>query len=497
MDQQSGDLPPPAWQPTLDDATQESKGQPNSNPYVVEKELQGCFNGIRIVGEIDLSEAGPVYSQASEVVRKIVQQGKPASLKGYPAATAIFLTAEGARGYDEGTFWPNIAILNKLTGAQQSEVGEAFHKALDQFGLETFAHLAYTERWLTNVSPILMHGGIPATYADDVAKLVLAGLDEGIWDAEDLIDHVRQSSTQWLRLTKPVQRFFEHGDEFARDLIQRMINTAADISELGEDANSFVSELSKDAGLPPYLTKALLGHERIAPQRGLRPPQPTVYIDRYSCDGPYMTLPPFSHNGEWLIRGAQTRRLTTSRNDSFDIQLEPSHGWATTLCWNDNSADRQSERQFTGLEKVHAYVFDASGKLTKKQHQLPADQALILTAPEVTVSNKDGSPIACPEELPERSGLWSGWTLRSLDLAGVSEVLVQSPDGLLGDGYTAELRVAQPPAQPIITTPPVRGCKGFLGEMVFAEPPTIALPQDTNPAAWQVRWRPYAADETS
>ena len=104
MDQHSSDLPPTAWQLTLDDATQESKGQPSSNPYVVEKELQGCFNGIRIVGEIDLSEAGPVYSQASEVVGKIVQQGKPARLKGYPAATAIFLTAEGARGYDEGTF---------------------------------------------------------------------------------------------------------------------------------------------------------------------------------------------------------------------------------------------------------------------------------------------------------------------------------------------------------------------------------------------------------
>ncbi len=498
MDQQSGDLPPPAWQPTLDDATQESKGQPSSNPYVVEKELRGYFNGIRIVGEIDLSEAGPVYSKAKEVVKKIVERGKPARLKGYPAATAIFLTAEGARGYDEGTFWPNIAILNKLTGAQQSEVGEAFHKALDQFGLETFAHLASTERWLTNVSPILMHGGIPATYADDVAKLVLANLSEGIWDAEDLIHRTRNASTQWSRLTKPVQRFFEHGDEFARDLIQRMINTAADISELGEDANSFVSELSKDAGLPPYLTKALLGHERIAPQRGLMPPQPTVYIDRYSCDGPYITLPPCPHTGEWLVQGAKTRRLTTSKNDSLDIQLRPSHGWTATLRWQDNSTDQQSERQFTGLEKVHAYVFDASGKLTKKQHQIPAEQALILTAPGVTVSNKDGSPIACPEELPARTGLWSGWALRSLDLAGVSEVLVQSPAGLTSTTDVEDvLRVAKPPAQPTITSPPVRGCKGFLGGMVFAEPPTIALPQDTNPAAWQVRWRPYAADETS
>ena len=471
-----------------------SVGQRSGNPYVVEKELQSHFGGIRIVGEIDLSENGPVYGKAKDVVCKILQYNSPTKLNEYPASTAIFLTAEGTRGYDEGTFWPNIEILDNLTAVQQSAVGSAFRSALDQLGLERFAYPATTERWLTNVSPILMHGGIPATYANDVAESVYTGLHDGIWDAEGLIDRVRHSSAQWSRLAKPVQRFFEYGDEFARDLLQRMIDTAADIGEIGRDASSYVGELSADAGLPQYLTMALLKDHRAPPQRGRRPPRPTVRIDRYSCDGPYMTLPPFPEGGEWLIRGANTRRFATRRHDSFDIQLAPSHGWTTTLLWNENSADRQSERRFVGMEEIHAYVFDASGNLATKQHRLAADQVLILTPPGITVSDRDGSPIRGPEELPPRAGPWSDWTLRCLDLSGVSAVLVKSSPGLGTDEVALELGVSRPPARPQLATPPVEGAKGILGGDVLSEPPTVTLPQDFDPKAWRVRWRPGRDD---
>lgn len=465
-------------------------GHQGGNPYLLEKELQSHFGGIRIVGEIDLSEAGPVYEKAREVVQKIVENGNLARLSQYPASTAIFLTAEGTRGYDEGTFWPNIEILHNLTAVQQSAVGSAFRKALVQFGLETFAYPASMERWLTNVSPILMHGGIPATYANDVAELVYKGLRQGIWDAEGLIDRVRQSSTQWSRLAKPVQRFFEYGDEFARDLLQRMIDTAADIGEIGRGATSLVIEISEDAGLPQYLTRALLEDHRGTPQRARRPPRPTVRIDRYSCDGPYMTLPPFPQGGEWLIRGANTRRFASRSHDSFDIQLAPSHGWTATLRWNDHTADRESERHFIGLKSVHAYLFDASGNLANKQHRLATDQALIFTPPGASVFGEDGQPIPDTEELPSRTGAWRGWTLRLLDLTGVSAVLVKPPPGPGANEDETVLRVAQPPARPEMVTSPVGGTRGILGGMVFAEAPVIALPQDVDPAAWRVRWRP-------
>ncbi|WP_419552288.1 hypothetical protein [Candidatus Poriferisodalis sp.] len=472
------------------DDEQQAPRQSTDNPYFVERELRRHFDGIRIVSELDLSADGSILKRARDVVLKVAQHGVPDRLKRYPASTAAFLAAEGARCYDEGTFWPNIAIAPYLSsGVDQSKVGRAFLSALDELGLENFSYAAARERWLAYVSPILMHGGIPAACADEVADLVFAGLRDGIWDADELIGRIRQSSTRWSGLAKPVQRFFEYGDEFASDLLQRVIDTAADIAELGRDATDLIAELSADAGLPRYLTRALLNDERRSARRGRRPPRPTVRIDRYSCDGPYMTLPPFPHEGGWLIQGAMTHRFATRRHDPRDIPLAPSHGWTATLEWREHSANRQSERQFAGLERVHAYVFDASGNLTRQQHRLPASQALILTSPGVAITDSDGMPIPSPEELPPRAGAWNGWVLRSFDLEGVAAVLVKPPPGPGGDEELTELAVARAPARPKLATAPVSGTRGMLGGGVFAEPPSIAMPEDADPQRWRVRWR--------
>lgn len=460
------------------------------NPYFVERELRRHFDGIRIVSELDLSADGSIFEMARDVVLKVAQHGAPDRLQRYPASTAAFLAAEGARCYDDGTFWPNIAIAPYLSsGADQSKVGRAFLSALDELGLENFSYAAAREHWLAYVSPILMHGGIPSACADEVADLVFAGLRDGIWDADDLIDRTRQSSTRWSGLAKPVQRFFEYGDEFASDLLQRVIDTAADIAELGRDATDLIVELSADAGLPRYLTQALLRDERRSTRRGRRPPRPTVRIDRYSCDGPYMTLPPFPHDGGWLIQGATTRRFATRRHDPRDIPLAPSHGWTATLEWHEHSANRQSERQFGGLERVHAYVFDASGNLTRQQRRLPASQTLILFSPGVAITDPDGMPIPSPEVLPPRAGAWNGWELNSFDLEGVAAVLVQPPPGPSGDERPTSLAVAQAPARPRFATAPVSGTRGMLGGGVFAEPPAIAMPGNADPERWRARWR--------
>ena len=472
------------------DSERQAERQVSDNPYFVEHELRRHFDGIRIVSELDLSADGSILESARDVVLRVAQHGAPNRLRSYPASTAVFLAAEGARCYDEGTFWPNTAIAPYLSSpADQSKVGQAFLSALDELGLENFRYAAARERWLAYVSPILMHGGIPATCADDIAALVFAGLRDGIWDADDLIDRIRRSSTRWSALAKPVQRFLEYGDEFASNLLQRMIDTAADIGELGSEAFEFIAELSADAGLPQHLTQALLNGKRHSGGRRGRPPRPTVHIDRYSCDGPYMTLPPFPREGGWLIQGAVTRRFPTRRHDPRDIPLAPAHGWTATLEWNEQSANRQAERQFAGLEQVHAYVFDASGNLTRQQHRLPADQALILASPGVVVTDTDGMPIPSPEELPPRAGAWSGWVLRSLDLEAVTAVLVKPPPGPSGDEKPTQLTVARIAARPKLVTSPVRGARGMLGGSVFAESPSIAMTEDADPGKWRVRWR--------
>ncbi len=459
------------------------------NPSFVERKLRHHFEGIRIVSELDLSEDSSLFKMARVVVLKVAQHGKLDRLKRYPAATATFLAGEGSRCYNDGTFWPNTEIYQYFSSpADQTKTGRAFLSALKELALENFDYAASRERWLPYVSPILMHGGIPASYSDDVAELVFTGLRNSIWDAEDLIDWIIQSSALWSKLARPVQRFFEYGDEFASDLLQRMIDTAADIVEFGRDATDLIAELSEDAGLPQYLIRALLTDKFCDTERVQRPPRPTVHIDRYSCNGPYMTLPPFSRGGEWLIQGAVTRRFPTRRHDQLDIPLAPAHGWTATLEWSEHSAKWQSARQFGGLEQVHAYVFDASGKLARQQHRLPADQAFILTPPGVEVIDNDGVPIPSLEELPQRTDAWSGWVLKNLNLEAADSVLVKPPPGLSGDAGPTKLTVTQTTARPKLVTSPVLGATGIPSGSVFAEPPKITVPSEANPKSWRIRW---------
>lgn len=470
-----------------DDERQAEK-QVTDNPYFVEQELRGHFGGIRLVGELDLAPDGPLYGRARSVVRKVLQHGTPERLRRYPACIAVFLAAEGALRYDDGAFWPNVDVLADLTPGQQTAVGQSFRSALEELDLETFNYVAASEGWLTNLGPILMHGGIPETCADSVAQLVLKGMNEGVWDASELISQVRRSRSRWAALAKPVQRFLEHGGEFAVDLLQRMIDTVADAAELGRDiAASAVNELAEDAGLPRYLAQVLVQDGRSIGARSRRPPLPYVRIDRYSSDGPYMTLPTASGGGEWLIQGVTTRSFPASPHDSREVPLAPSHGWSATLTRRHGATRLTSVKHFGGLEQIHAYLFDGTGRLMPHQRRLATEGALILMAPGVAVTEEDGSSIAVREELPARTGMWNGWTLANLDLANISAVIVKPGPG--SPEHPVRLTVSRSAATSTVAGAHVVGATGPNGSLVFPAPPVVSLPEGADPAQWRVRWR--------
>ena len=52
----------------------------------------------------------------------------------------------------------------------QQVVGHAFLGALGVLGLEEFEGAEESERWLRYVTPMLIHGGIPAAVAAEAAR---------------------------------------------------------------------------------------------------------------------------------------------------------------------------------------------------------------------------------------------------------------------------------------------------------------------------------------
>lgn len=485
-----------------------------TNPFETERILRDRLRGVRLVGELDLSHQHANYAMARSVVLGATRAtGDYNRLHRYPAATAVFLAAEGAQIYDEGTFWPNLGLrsdrspqqmrlehdaeselgstvdkrtLPALSPAEQSTIGRAFLNAVVTLHLEDFHGVGESERWLTYITPILLHGGIPATCANDAAALVLRSMREGLNEASELIEGLHRPHGPTHHLPKPLSRFLAYGGDFAVDLVQRMMTMALDAAAVGEDiARNSVDEMAEDAGLPHYLAEALLngGSADLAVSRS-RMLRPYIRIDPYSCHGPYITLPPVpgAADSSWVVTGGASSRIPASQHDSREVPLPPFREWTAAL---DKSDDSQT--YFSGLRNAAAYVFDATGRLTRAQRHLKWPSALILVANEVQLLDEAGSPVPLAEELPPRAGAWTSWQLLRIDTTSTRAVTLTSPSPDTSEAVQVPVR--RPAPTPIIAASPVPGVTGPDGCQVYSEPPLVKEADGTNASSWRVRWR--------
>ncbi len=461
-------------------------GWDRTNHIDTESRLQELLRGKRLVGELDLSPGGRALEMAEWVFNGVTRTGDYGRLKQYPAATAVFLAAEGGRCYDDGTFWPNIESLKDASPQEQSVVGKAFEAAVRQLRLEDFGDAPEAGRWLRFVTPILLHGGIPASCAPDAAQLILADMRQGVQDGAELIDGVLRSTARKAQLDRPLQRFFSYGGEFALDLVERMMAAVLDINAIGlDDARQLASELAEELGLPEYLLQALIDGGSIGGGvRHRRPPRPLVRIDRYSCSGPHVALPPVEGGGEWLLSGSSASRHTALQREAHEVPLTPSRGgWTVTL----RSSAVETGAQFKGHPDVAAYIFEPGGRMAREQRRIRGDVTLLLVAKDIEVLCRNETSARLAEELPARGEPWNGWKLLSLDLSGTDALVLRSKNA--GLEAPVLLPVSRPPQGPAITSHPVVAVSGPMGCAVYAEAPCVAEPDGTTPATWRVRWR--------
>ena len=179
-------------------------GWDRTNPMDTERRLRSLLEGKRLVGELDLTRDGIVFEMAAWVFRGATSYGDYTRLSRYPAVTAVFLAGEGAHCYDEGTFWPNIELLGDASPGDCRIVGEMFERAVRGLGLEDFSGVG----GLRYVTPILLHGGIPADCARDAAELVQSGLRKGVQDATELIDGILRSPGAQEKVQQTAATFF-------------------------------------------------------------------------------------------------------------------------------------------------------------------------------------------------------------------------------------------------------------------------------------------------
>jgi hypothetical protein len=153
------------------------------------------------------------------------------------------LVFKGHEEYKSGDFWSSVwESLNLLKSTKwQREWGEVFIEFLKENKLPSFdiggGHCY--------VTPILVHGGIPNYCLNDffqnlLVPIVLGQLEVDITNTDEIIKEWRYSSL-FDRTDKPVQRFLCHGQEVAKDFLDRCIEMARRAYEAyeGNEALSF------------------------------------------------------------------------------------------------------------------------------------------------------------------------------------------------------------------------------------------------------------------
>ena len=464
-------------------------------PAELEQELRALLRNVRLVGELDLALEGDVYLGARSVCAPLITRRTFHDLaRIYPASLVIFLVAEGRHRYRGGTFWPNISLPGNCDANETSSIGRAFLYSLKALQLETFKQEQLQEHGLRYIMPILLHGGIPYDCAGDVWQLLLREIRDGADDGEQLVANWRNRRHLMDELRIPAQRFLRLGREFATDLIERMIDLAEFVAEIGQEEalDRGAAALATESGLPSYLAEALLDPSIPKSPSGPRLPRPRVLIDPYAGEGPSVLLPATGsqryQEGRWKVTiGRNTKSYKISSFDEREVPLDPSQPWQIVI----DTGSQSRSSLFVGFERSPVYFFATrTGELLRDQRNLQLDHVLAL-APKATEFHHPDTAAPIPEfqELPPLSGTWSTWSLRELDLRGLHRfrVVLADPTGGLQDEFVF---VAAGSIRPRFSDEPLRGILDLGGRSVFSAPPCLHVdPGRTSLSAWRVRFR--------
>ena len=216
-----------------------------------EKSLRPRFREVGLIGEIPLSDDDAI--EIENALRRLLEDDGPESATSFlreesPCTLACFLVWKGVQDYHEGNYWTG--VCQPIDLQQQNwpqKWGEIFEYVIQHFQLADFRDLG----GLRFVTPILLHGGIPASCLDDFFENVIwsavqGNLGYGV-SVDDIIEDFRDHPSLVQATDKPVQRFLESGGKVAADFVQRCLDIAfyANSGELLSSGEGF--------GLPQYV----------------------------------------------------------------------------------------------------------------------------------------------------------------------------------------------------------------------------------------------------
>lgn len=425
-----------------------------------ESELRRKLRDVSFVFELGFPD--DLVERARAVVVKAVQLGRVGSADHvrFPASVVLSVVS-AAREYDGNAFWSSDAVTS--LGLPPTKIASVTYRSFELLKIDTFERETAAENALRQLSPVLMHAGIPAANVRDLVTLIASAQRQHLFGAEEQIAAWTRTPNSFRGLWRAPQLFFKYGGGAATDLLDRL-NEA-----LG-------SPDPAASGLPAHLLQAIgdLDAEVVRSVTRSRPhglTRPDIRLDPWSCDGPFLILPRITQNivSRWRITGAAFPDLAASKIETT-VPLEPQREWEVLALHHGEVTARWSMPAY-GDNPV--LFFDGTtGKLLRhlrNRRTVDSSSVLALIHPRIEISGAETTG----NEFPSPSGRWSNWQIKELHVDRWTTVHCQER----GRGETVETIQLVPGLRRTELTPRnlVTGVRAGADMAVYSSAPLLTV----------------------
>lgn len=422
---------------------------PTTDELNIERTIRERLRGVELVCEAEPTEAELTAAEATcrlAFARRAVDDLRIR----LPATFVSYVVMRGSERYCGNVLWPHLGVH-----AESNRVGRAFLAALHRLGLPDFQRMAEREGARRYVTPVLIHGAIPAGSARPLVERIERELRLGLVDGNEAVQRLANDPSLVAEIGRPATLLIQHVPAFAADLIDLLVDR--------------ITGTPRGPGhhdLPRHIQEALERGD--APgRRGLRRIRPPyVEIDPWSGLGPELVAPDCNRQVVWHFDGGSGpkpvqpgQRTLLSPVDRLSITGNgpPRTLWQHPVLWFDVT----------------------SGRLLTGSTTIPS-HALVLLPPGWDIAPTAGGTVVIEAEGLALSGPWSRHRLRYVKAPSDTVIRLEGPGG-----RGATVRAMTTTRQPTLQGVPVLGLRSRDDRQVFGGAPAIQAGRtETTTSVW-------------
>jgi hypothetical protein len=235
---------------------------------------------------VELNDNEEYYNQiyqALEYARNHTQLSPQKIARNFPFVVGYFMVLHGMFHYRGGHFWQD--SLN-LDPNQRTVWSQVFLNTLSNYGMPRFDAIIEEEAAQRNITPILMHGGIPRHSLPDYFREFLVRYLRVVKRSNISLAQFKQDwLEQFHQVDKPIIRFLKYGGSFAQNWIERTVQMAILVDEFIR-RNRLESVLSQavisESRMPTWVTQAYWEYRkatRVREKNGVLISAPRLSLD--------------------------------------------------------------------------------------------------------------------------------------------------------------------------------------------------------------------------